>query len=111
MSEPSLKAGLWVKAQIRLCDIRAIPAMVARHGDDDAGVIYLKLMRRDGCEVLVQARDNDGNRAWRRPLGEATVAESEADAYLTRQTDYDPDLWVLEIEDPHGGYEPDAPVL
>lgn len=111
MSEPSLKAGLWVKAQIRLCDLRARPAVVARRGDEDAGVVYLKLIRRDGCEVLVQGRDSDGGRAWRRPLGEAAVAEPEADAYLNRQAGYDPDLWVLEIEDPQGDYEPDAPVL
>ena len=111
MSEPSLKAGLWVKAQIRLCDIHARPAIVARHGDDDAGVVYLKLVRRDGCEVLVQARDMDGQRAWRRPLGDGPVAEPEADDYLRRQADYDPDLWVLEIEDPAGDYELDAPLL
>lgn len=111
MSEASLKAGLWVKAQIRLCDLRAMPAVVARRGDADAGIVYLKLVRDDGCDVLVQGRDVDGNRAWRRPLGESPVAEHEADAYLHRQSDYDPDLWVLEIEDPRGHYEPDAPVL
>lgn len=111
MSEASLKSGLWVKAQIRLCDIRAMPAVVARRGDADAGAVYLKLIRRDGCEVLVQGRDMDGRRAWRRPLGEKRVAESDADAYLARQSGYDPDLWILEIEDPDGAWEPDAPVL
>jgi hypothetical protein len=52
----------------------------------------------------------DGGRKWRRALGDergdergdALVAEVEADAYMARQLNMDPDLWLLEIEDREG---------
>ncbi len=30
------------------------------------------------------------------------VSEGEAQAYLTRQVDFDPDIWILEVEDKKG---------
>ena len=35
--EPRLTANFWVKAYIRICATRDIPALVVRHGDDTAG--------------------------------------------------------------------------
>ena len=36
--EPRLKTDLWIKAIIKRCLARGIPATVARRGDGDAGV-------------------------------------------------------------------------
>ena len=38
-----LTTGLWVSAQVRLCDRAFIPATVVRRGDPDAGTVLLKL--------------------------------------------------------------------
>lgn len=112
MGEASLKAEVWVKAQIRLCDLNTIPAMVVRRGDADAGAVYLKLNRfGDGCEVLAQVRAADGRRAWMRGTGEAPVAEADADAYLARQVAVDPDIWIIEIEDADGRYRVDGDIV
>ena len=100
MAEVALKAGIWVQAQIRVCDKNALPAVVVRRGNPDAGTILLKLNRFDaGYEVLTQVRTAEGNRAWMRSIGDNPVQESEADAYIERQLKFDPDIWVLEIED------------
>jgi hypothetical protein len=97
---PRLKTALQVQAAVRLGATRAIPVTIARRGDSDAGVILLKLNRRElGFEVLAQTRTGAGDLAWQRATGPAPVAEAEADSYIARALARDPDLWVIEIED------------
>ncbi|MBI3516706.1 MAG: DUF1491 family protein [Proteobacteria bacterium] len=101
MAEDRLKAELWLKAQIRLCDRDGIPATIVRRGDPTGGAILIKVNRYDaGCRVYTQVRDRDANPAWLCATGADPVAEADADAYIQRQVQRDYDLWVLEIEDP-----------
>ncbi len=110
--QPKLKAAIWVQAQVRLCDGACLPVAVVRRGDPDAGAIMLKLNRlADGCEVLTQTRTKDGRPAWMRGTGDGPVPEDEADAYIARALDRDPDVWVLEIEDPEDRYAVDGEVI
>ena len=112
MVEAALKAEIWVQAQIKICDKNALSAVVVRRGDSDAGTILLKLNRFDaGCEVLTQMRTAEGKRAWMRSTGDNPVQESKADAYIERQLKFDPDIWVLEIEDSDYRYEIDGEVV
>jgi hypothetical protein len=112
MTEPALKAEIWVKAQIRVCDIHAIPCFVVRKGDPDAGSILLKLNRLNaGVVVFSQVRTDGGIRAWMRATGDEPVSETDADAYIERQLNFDPDIWVLEIEDPDGTYVMDGEIV
>lgn len=104
-----LKSGVWVSAQVRLCNRLLLPTYVVRRGDPDAGAILLKLRRGVGAwEVLSQTRRPDGGLGWTRATGPGPVDEAAADAYLARQQQFDPDLWIVEIEDPDGRYEPDG---
>ena len=95
-----LKTRFQVQAALRLATTQNIPLVVARRGDEDAGVILLKLNRRDlGFEVLVQSRNGAGDLVWQRVTGAAPVPESDVDAYIERAVKRDPDLWVIEVED------------
>jgi len=103
VSEPRLKAKLWIHAAIRRCSVLAIPTFVVAKGDEDAGAVLIKLNRgAAGCEVFTQVRDGAGEAAWLRATGPDPVAEGVADAYIRRQRDIDSDLWVLEVEDREG---------
>lgn len=103
MTEAKLKARLWVQAALRRCSIAAIPAVVARKGDADAGAILIKLNRgAAGCQVFTQTRDGAGRLAWLRASGPDPVPEARADALIARARDVDWDLWVIEVEDPAG---------
>ena len=85
-------------------------ATVARKGDLDAGALFIKVNGfGKGCDVYSGTTAPDGTPAWLRAIG--PVAEREADLYLARQGKYDQDLWIVEIEDPHGRFALDEPIL
>ena len=101
--EPRLKAEFWVKALLRRCGAADVPAVVARRGDAEAGAVLVKLNGfENGSSVLASGWAADGGRVWRRATGTAPVSEAEAEAYIARQLQRDPDLWVVEIEDRAG---------
>lgn len=103
MSEPKLKAKLFVHAAIRRCGIEAIPIVVARKGDEDAGTVVVKVNRGGRlAEIYTQARDAEGRLGWLKATGPEPVADEKAEAYITRARDVDYDLWVLEVDSRDG---------
>ncbi len=98
MSEPRIKAGMWVAVALRLGNLEGKPGVVVRRGDADAGGVLTVLRGREGSVVLTQIRALGGDLSWLRGTGAAPVDEAAADAYVKRQLSYDPDLWVLEFE-------------
>jgi hypothetical protein len=107
----NLKAEIWVKALIRRASVQNVPAMVVRRGQAEAGTIYVKVARLDGtADIFGPTWGEDGSRIWMRSVGSGPVAESDADAYLARQEKFDPDFWVVEIEDKQGRHFLTEPV-
>ena len=103
---------MWVQVQVRLCDMSSIPIAIRHKGDADSGTVLLKLDRgAEGCSVLSQVRDVDGAQGWMYGGGGERVSDADAEAYITRQLDRDPDLWVVEIEDPGGRYKIDGDII
>jgi hypothetical protein len=100
MTEPRLKAGLWVKMALRLADRDGRPGVVLRRGDSDSGGVLVVLRGREGLCVLSQVRAADGALAWMRATGGAPVDQAAADSYIARQVRFDPDVWVLEFDAP-----------
>ena len=111
MAAPRLKSEIWIKAQLRLCDQAFMPAVIARRGDPDAGQVLIKRLGVGGdmraCELVARRFTAEGERAW---MVVVHGDERDCDAYIAREADIDPDLWVLEIEDPKDAYRPDGQV-
>lgn len=97
-----LPTDLRISAQIRIAAKSGIPMVVVQKGDPSSGTIFLKINRLDGtAEILSQVR-LDGTLAWMSTSDGAPLPEPEADAYLAQQADFDPDLWIIEVEDRQG---------
>ena len=47
-----LRTEFWVKGYLRRCVVEGASAVVVRHGDDDAGAIFIKVNRLDGTCVV-----------------------------------------------------------
>lgn len=77
-----------------------IPVFLVARGDASAGAVIVKLNTLDGQAVAWQrSYDLDGNRIWMVLHG---GEEREVDATLARQREFDPDLWLIEVEDREG---------
>jgi len=99
---PRLKAGIFVRALIRRVQVEGASAFVVRSGAEEAGAVVIRIARMDGTAlVLNQARNGQGALVWSRPLGGWTD-EARAGQWCERQVKFDPDLWIVEIEDKLG---------
>ncbi len=100
MTDNRLPTALWVDAV--LANIRASGGFyyIPHTGDHSTGLIMLKLNGlSQGCKVLTQQRSLDGDLLWVNALEHEIVSEKDADAYIARSVNRDPDIWVIEIED------------
>ncbi|TCP60042.1 hypothetical protein EV663_11338 [Rhodovulum bhavnagarense] len=105
-----LTAEFWVQAYMARLRLVDIPAFVVVHGDDTAGAVLVKLNTLDGQARAFQ-RSFDlaaGDRVW---IVLAEGEEAEVDAAIARQRGFDPDLWVVEVEDRAGRHLLDQPGL
>lgn len=96
-----LTARFWVDAYLARLRLFEIPAFVVAHGDDTGGAVLVRLSTLDGQGVLFQ-RSFDlqtGARVWAE-LARGT--DTDLDDAVGRQRGFDPDLWVIEVEDKHG---------
>jgi hypothetical protein len=108
---PRLKAGIFVRALMRRADVAGASAFIVRKGAEEAGAVVLAVSRLDGtCLLLNQARDGKGNLVWARPLGDWSE-ETRARAWLDKEIKFDPDLWIVEIEDREGRAFVDEPIV
>jgi hypothetical protein len=96
-----LTADFWVKAYLRRLELAGIPAFVTAHGDATAGAVLVKQAPLDGTARAFQRSFDlmSGARAW---VVLAEGSEPDVDAAISRQRQFDPDLWVIEVEDRAG---------
>jgi len=102
-----LRAEIWVRAYLRICENGGATVTVVRHGDDDAGAVFIKLRLPEGhARVFGPApaglESQKTDRSWSPHLDGTARDEVEIDAYLQQQVQFDPDIWIVEVQDRDG---------
>ena len=107
---------MWVAAYLRRCAAEGLAVYVARRGDADAGAILIKVDYLNG-ETMVyapaigaSALDHD-DRQWSRLTGPDPVDEERAEQAIGRQVNFDPDIWVIVVEDKTGAAQLDESTI
>ncbi len=102
-----LKSEIWVKAHLRRCFSAGLTAVVANRGAPEAGAIYvLVTLAADQTRVFAPAPgpayNEKGQRTWSQPLGVSPATAEKVSEYLARQKSFDPDIWIIDIDDRQG---------
>ena len=105
-----LKSGIWVAAYLRRCNIEGLFAAVRRRGAEEAGAIFIKINRLDGTGTLYgpasQTAFDDAqptDRIFTAVVGGASPApDADIEARLVKEIRFDPDVWIVEVEDREG---------
>jgi hypothetical protein len=104
-----LKSALWVAAYLRRCHVEGIFAVVRRRGAEDSGAIFVRVSRLDGTSDLFGPAPQsafdaaaEAARAFTPSLATQSAPDADVEAYLARQVKFDPDAWIVEVEDRAG---------
>lgn len=101
-----LTSELWVSAYIRRVAHAGGQAVLARRGAREAGAIHIRIIAPEGERLLSPAPvalDAPGDAVATRRWSERAAGGAEAiDAILARETRFDEDAWVIDVEDRAG---------
>jgi hypothetical protein len=98
---------MWVAAYVRRCHVEGAYAVITRRGSPEAGAVFVVLDRLDGSVTLFtqapQALIPEGDVRDRLFVAVDSIFDADAvKARLERERKFDPDLWVVEVEDRNG---------
>jgi len=105
---PRLKSSIWVAGYLRRCQGAGVFGAVRRRGAEEAGAVFVKLALMDGTAMLfVPAPQTayDDSRPVERvftPSPPQAIEEQAVEARLAKEISFDPDIWIVEIEDKAG---------
>ena len=100
-----IRSDFWVSAHLRRCAVEGVSAVLRRRGAAEAGAIFVMLDRLDGTASLYgpapQALVEDRSERLFAPLLEKVPPE-KIEERMQRESRFDPDFWLIEIEDRGG---------
>ncbi|TDT92700.1 MULTISPECIES: DUF1491 family protein [Azorhizobium] len=103
-----LKSAIFVSALIRRAQVEGAYAVVRRKGAEEAGAVFVKVAPLDGTAAFYgpapQSEIDESfpaDRLFSPILGPGTP-EADVEARIQKEVRFDPDLWLVEIEDRDG---------
>jgi hypothetical protein len=108
-SKMRLKSALWVAAYLRRCQVEGVFGVVRRRGAEEAGAIFVRICRLDGTSDLFGPAPQSAfdaaeaaARAFTPSFAALPATDAEVEAYLAREVKFDPDVWIVEVDDRAG---------
>jgi hypothetical protein len=100
-------SALWVSALLRRAFGSNMPALVARRGAEEAGAIFVAIDRIDGTLDLYGPAPQTAFTTSEPELRlfqqiRSRVAQKEVDESIAKEARFDPDIWLVVIEDRAG---------
>lgn len=97
---PRIRSYIRASALIRQAGAGGAFAAISRKGDRDSGIVLVKVATLDGQAALYSPENSfEGESGYRLT---ASGPEREIDEKISKRAQFDPDIWVVEIEDKHG---------
>jgi hypothetical protein len=105
-----LRSDIWVAAYLRRCGAEGISAVLRRRGASEAGSIFVRIDRLDGKSALYGPappslgpdRERGVERAFIRMHASEWIDDQDVEKRLARELSFDPDVWIVEVEDRGG---------
>ena len=98
----NIHSDIWVYALIRRAQLAGAFATVLRKGDARAGAVMVKTVNRKTGEahLYAEATRAGGETVWMQPAD--STDEAVLEGHIARAAKFDPDIWVVEVEDADG---------
>ncbi|KAF0227812.1 MAG: hypothetical protein FD175_2518 [Beijerinckiaceae bacterium] len=103
-----LTSDFFVSAYLRRCGVEGAFAGLRRRGGAEAGAIFVVIDRIDGTGTLYGPApqssydDQPSDRAFTRLHTPEVLPREEIEKRLEREIRFDPDCWIVEVEDRAG---------
>ena len=101
-----LTSELFVAALLRTASASGAMGLIAKKGDPGAGAIFLVVDGLDGeaaaygpAPQALMDEEESGERCFMALHDEPSLSRSEIDALLRSEMRFDPDCWVVDLED------------
>ena len=101
-----LRSDFWVAAHLRRCAVEGVDAVLRRRGAAEAGAVFVKVDHLDGTASLYGpapqslVEDRGDERLFAPILRQ--VVPLDVEERMKREMRFDPDLWLIEIDDAKG---------
>lgn len=104
-----LTSEFWVAAYLRRVRLEGAFPVLVKRGAAEAGAVAVVIVRADGAQALYLPAaqtafgpGETGERRFRPAFDAVFVEAADVAGKLAREQRFDPDLWIVEVEDREG---------
>ena len=99
MATAQLSTQMLIKAALALANSPVVTTVIERRGNAESGAIIVRLDLPDGtCRLESRVVGLDGDYCWRDISGDTPLSADAAQQRISRETGFDPDLWVIAVD-------------